>query len=312
MTPTATINPFDRLGLTLFFAVSLHTALILGVGFDIWKSKPRMAERTLEIMVVQKPRKPEEPMKEDFLAQTSQLGGGTLEEKAKPTSPPKPILPPEPVKKPAPEVTAPAVPVESPAPAPKPVSKPEPKPAAPPSPPKKVVTSKNPDKKVVTALPKPPVEKKRKLTAAQLLASTNREIARLSASLDHKTPEYAKRPRKKFLNASTKEYKYANYLDAWRRKVERIGNLNYPDEARRRKLYGHLVLEVEVKPDGSAARITLSRSSGHKLLDDAAIRIVRLAAPFSPFPAEIRKETERLIITSNRQFLSNNRLSSGR
>jgi protein TonB len=310
MNPTATINPFDRLGLTLFFAVSLHVALILGIGFDIWKNKPSMAERTLEIMVVQKPRKPEEPKQEDFLAQTSQLGGGNLPEKAKPQSPPKPILPPEPVKKPAPEVMAPAIPAAPPAP--KPMAKPEPQPAAPPAAPKKVITSKNPDKKVVTAAPKPPVKKMQKLTAAQLLASTNREIARLSATLDHKTQEYAKRPRKKFISASTKEYKYANYLEAWRRKVERIGNLNYPDEARRRKLYGQLVLEVEVKPDGSTARITLSHSSGHKLLDDAAIRIVRLAAPFSPFPAEIRKETDRLIITRTWQFLSNNRLSSGK
>lgn len=310
MNPTATINPFDRLGLTLFFAVSLHVALILGIGFDIWKNKPRMAERTLEVMVVQKPRKPEEPITEDFLAQTSQQGGGTQPEKAKPKSPPKPILPPEPIKKPLPEVTAPPVPIE--APAPKPVAKPSPKPAAPPAPSKKVITSKISDKKVVATAPKPPAEKKQKLTAAQLLASTNREIARLSATLDDKSKAYAKRPRKKFISASTKEYRYANYLEAWRRKVERIGNLNYPDEARRRKLYGHLVLQVEVKPDGSIARINLNRSSGHKLLDDAAIRIVRLAAPFSPFPAEIRKETDRLIITRTWQFLSNNRLSSGK
>lgn len=312
MNHAATITPFDRLGLTLFFAVALHTALILGVGFDIWRSKPQVAERTLEIMVVQKPRPPEEPVKEDFLAQTSQQGGGTLPEKAKPTSPPKPLLPPEPKTKPAPEVMAPPIPVETPAPTPKPATKPKPKPTAPPPPPKKVVTVKKSEQKVTTAPPQPPAEKKPQITTAQLLASTNREIARLSTVIDQKTQAYAKRPRKKFINASTKEYKYANYLEAWRRKVERIGNLNYPDEARRRQLYGNLILEVELNQDGSVMQIRLTHSSGHKLLDDAAMRIVELAAPFAPFPAEIRKETDRLVITRTWQFLSSNRLGWGK
>ena len=151
-------------------------------------------------------------------------------------------------------------------------------------------------------------ESRRGGTAAQLFASRGEEIARLTAELERKGSAYAKRPRRKAISASTTEYKYAAYLDAWRRKVESIGNLNYPDEARRKRLYGDLVLHVAVRSDGSVERIRLLHSSGHKLLDDAAKGIVRLAAPFAPFPPDILEETDILDITRTWQFLSSNRL----
>ncbi|MBV2090131.1 MAG: energy transducer TonB, partial [Candidatus Thiodiazotropha sp. (ex Ctena orbiculata)] len=147
-------------------------------------------------------------------------------------------------------------------------------------------------------------------TARQLLNSKNMEIARLTAELERKSEAYAKLPKRKAISASTKEYKYASYLDAWRRKVERIGNLNYPDQAKRDRLYGNLVLHVAVKADGSVDQIRVLHSSGHKILDDSAIRIVRLAAPFSPFPNEIRKETDILDITRTWQFLRSGKLNA--
>jgi protein TonB len=140
------------------------------------------------------------------------------------------------------------------------------------------------------------------------MASTNQEISRLTAELHRKTEAYAKRPRHKHISARTKEYKYASYLDAWRRKVERVGNLNYPDEARRQRLHGSLILHVALRPNGTIINVWVRRSSGHKLLDDAAVRIVKLAAPYAPFPAEIRKETDVLDITRTWQFLSSNQL----
>jgi len=94
-------------------------------------------------------------------------------------------------------------------------------------------------------------------------------------------------------------------MEAWRSKVERIGNLNYPDEARKRKLSGSLILDVALNPDGSVNDVVVRRSSGQKILDDAAIRIVHLAAPFAPFPADIRKDTDILHITRTWQFLNN-------
>lgn len=295
MNGQATVNPVDRFGLTLFVAVALHVVVILGISFKLEKLKPPAnPDRTLEIMVLQHPKKAKQPDKADFLAQTDQQGGGNQEEKVRPTT----VAPPPPPK-PEPIPVQQSQPVQQPTP-------------APPQQAKKVLTQKQPAKKQIATKPKPPVktEVKKKLTAAQLLASSNMEIERLTAELDRKARAYAKRPRKKFLSASTKEHKYANYLDGWRRKVERIGNLNYPDEARRRKLYGNLVLEVSIRQDGRIKEIVIRKSSGHKLLDDAAKNIVKLSAPFSPFPAEIREETDIIVITRTWQFLNSNKLFS--
>ncbi len=96
-------------------------------------------------------------------------------------------------------------------------------------------------------------------------------------------------------------------MEAWRAKVERVGNLNYPDDARKKKLSGSLILDVALNSDGSVSRITVRRSSGIKVLDDAAIRIVELSSPFAPFPEQIKEETDILHITRTWQFLNNNR-----
>ena len=288
------ISDVDRIGLTLFVAIALHAVIILGVGFTFEKSKQQQPpDRTLEIMVVQNPIKVEKSKDADFLAQTNQQGGGNEKEKVHPTT--KQISPPSPRAAKRQEQ--------------------ENRPVSPPEPPSTrhkfdpVLTSQQPAQKKVLNRPEKTNETKRiQLNAAQLLASSDREIARLSAELDKKTQVYSKLPRHKRITASTQEYSYANYLDAWRRKVERIGNLNYPEEARRRKLYGNLVMHVALRPDGSIKEINIRQTSGHKLLDDAAIRIVRLAAPFAPFPEEIRKETDILDIIRTWQFLNTNRL----
>ncbi len=99
-------------------------------------------------------------------------------------------------------------------------------------------------------------------------------------------------------------------MEAWRAKVERVGNLNYPDEARRRKLSGKLQLDVALKPDGSIHSIKVRRSSGKRVLDDAAVRIVKLAAPFARFPESFRDEVDILHIQRTWQFLRTNRLAS--
>ncbi len=108
--------------------------------------------------------------------------------------------------------------------------------------------------------------------------------------------------RSKYVNANTHEYQYAAYLEAWRRKIERIGNMNYPSDAERRSLQGRLVLEVVLNAEGGIHDILLLRTSGYKLLDDAAVRIVQRSAPFAPFPPDIRKETDLLHITRTWQF----------
>ncbi len=312
MSRPAIISSFDRLGLTLFFAISLHITLILGVGFEITQPKPQAAARTLEVMVVHNARKPKEPDEADFLAQTDQQGGGEQQEITKPTVEPIPPRLPVPPAKSQPALETPVAPAAATpsTPEPEPVSEPT---SPTPQPSKKLVAQKA-SKTTVDSAPPPKTQetakpkKRKRLSISQLLASSNQEIKRISAELDRKTKAYAKRPRRKAINASTKEYKYATYLDAWRRKVERVGNLNYPDEAKRKKLYGNLVLHVAVRADGSIDSLRILHSSGHKLLDDAAVRIVKLAAPFAPFPPDILNETDILDITRTWRFLSSNRL----
>jgi len=118
------------------------------------------------------------------------------------------------------------------------------------------------------------------------LAESARAMARLEGEISKSLDEYSKRPRKKFLGARTEEYVLAPYLDAWKQKIERIGTLNYPDAARG-KIYGSVVIYVELRADdGSLYNAEISRSSGHKVLDNAALRILQMAAPFGPIPRE--------------------------
>jgi len=134
-------------------------------------------------------------------------------------------------------------------------------------------------------------------------------IARLEAQLSRSIDEYNKRPRKQFVGARTAEYRFAQYVEDWRLKIERIGNLNYPEGARGR-IYGSLRLSVSINADGSLAALDMERSSGHEVLDLAAKRIVQMAAPFSRFPDNIRRDTDILVITRTWHFAPGDRVFS--
>ncbi|MBY0498441.1 MAG: TonB family protein [Nitrosomonas sp.] len=138
------------------------------------------------------------------------------------------------------------------------------------------------------------------------------DIARLRAQVDQDHDSYQKRPKRKFVGARTREYRFARYVEDWRLKVERIGNLNYPEAARKEKLYGNLQLTVGIRADGSLESIEVNRSSGKKILDDAAINIVKLAGQngFAPFPPDIRQDTDILHITRTWVFASSDTLLS--
>ncbi|MCP5145051.1 MAG: energy transducer TonB [Gammaproteobacteria bacterium] len=139
-------------------------------------------------------------------------------------------------------------------------------------------------------------------SAAQLITSSF-ALASINSELEQRLSAYAEQPRRKFISASTREYRYAAYMEAWRAKVERVGNLNYPEEARRRHLTGSLEMNVAIDAQGRVRDITIVRSSGHPELDTAAVRIVELAAPFAAFPPDIRKEADILEITRVWQFV---------
>ena len=128
------------------------------------------------------------------------------------------------------------------------------------------------------------------------MADRSLAMLNLQAQIARQTQAYQERPRKRFIGANTREYRFAQYEEDWRAKIERVGTLNYPAEARG-KLYGTLRLSVTIRPDGTVESIDLDRSSGLKVLDQAAFRIVQMAAPFAVFPPDIRKDTDLLVIT---------------
>jgi protein TonB len=136
------------------------------------------------------------------------------------------------------------------------------------------------------------------------------ESLRLEAQIAKEMDAYAKRPRRRFVGARAEEYRFARYVEDWRLKVERIGNMNYPEAARAQKLYGSLLLRVGIRADGRVESIAVDRTSGQKVLDAAAARIVELAAPFSVFPPDIKRDTDILYITRTWTFAPGDSLTS--
>lgn len=136
------------------------------------------------------------------------------------------------------------------------------------------------------------------------------EVMRLEAQISRDLELYQNQPKRKQVGVRATEYRFARYVEDWRQKVERWGNLNYPEAARQQHLYGSLVLTVAIRADGSVENIVVTRSSGHRLLDAAAVRIVEIAAPYAPLPPEIRKDTEVLEITRTWTFARGDELRS--
>jgi protein TonB len=290
--PAPTITAFDRLGLTLFFAVVLHALIILGITFSNELLKKPELVQTMEITLVQS--KSDSPAEDaQFLAQANQQGSGNTVETDRPVAPRQQQVA-------TPHKNVGTAPESSPAVMPR-EQTPQARQQA-------VMTVEQASKQSATR-PQSARQQTETPTASQLIARSM-QIASASAEYEQQKLANKTQERSKFITASTTEYNYASYMDAWRQKVERIGRINYPEEARRRKLTGKLVLTVALRPDGTIHSISLDRSSGNRVLDDAARRIVRLAAPYAPFPDNIRAETDLLHITRTWIFQSGNRLTS--
>jgi len=302
----STVSVWDRFGFTLFMAAALHAMVILGIAFNSSPSRPPVT--TLEITLSQYQSKVV-PKEADFIAPTNQVGSGSEEKKHLPAvSQHAEMQASEPVPL-ASQQTAAAEPVPEPQP-PQPATqelstKPERSPEKSSAGGIKTVTTtakaerRQAEKQQHDKAAAPP----RSSGAATSLLARSIEMASLQAQIDQAEEWLAKRPRvKRLTSATTKAREDAAYLDSWRRKIEMVGNLNYPEEARRGKTYGQLRLLVAILPDGSVKEISVLKSSGHKVLDDAAVRIVRLAAPFQPFPQEMRSNADILEIIRTWKF----------
>jgi periplasmic protein TonB len=144
----------------------------------------------------------------------------------------------------------------------------------------------------------------------QELITAAKEIDKLEAQIAKQQDEYQKRPKRKFIGARTKEYRFALYVESWRQKVERIGNMNYPEAAKAQKLYGQLRMTVSIKADGSLESVIIDQKSNYPVLDEAAKRIVELAAPYAVFPEDIKRDTDILSITRTWTFTQEDSLST--
>ena len=294
-------------------AVVLHLLLLLGVGFEMPEPLERPAGN-IELLIVQQPGTGPMPPTPDSVPAQADRAGETLVplpelDEAQPAAASdgadavddaEPMTPEPPAEPPMAELL----------PAPEPAAEPMPEPEQPPEPEQRPVEAEpeRPEPLATEQPAIPPEEAAPKVSAADILASRSAEIERLTARIDAQTSAYASRARRKAISTSTREYRYATYMEAWRRKVERIGNLNYPEEAKRLGLYGSLILHVAIRADGSLDSVRVVRSSGQRVLDQAAVRIVELAAPYAPFPPDISAETDILDITRTWQFQRNNQL----
>ncbi|PCJ28238.1 MAG: energy transducer TonB [SAR86 cluster bacterium] len=280
----------ERFGFTVFLSACVHAIIILGVGFTYFEELN--SEPTLEITMAQY-RSELAPDEADFLAQENQIGSGTLDSKAAPSSPFESDFNADTIQKVIPIPQAPDI-----------LSDAEILDAA-------VIASIRSSDQVQQQLEELEPDTEQLISENAAPNELSLAIASLQAQLDLQRQAYAKRPRKYTISsASTIKSHDALYLDGWRRRIEAVGNINYPEQAREQQLYGSLRLMVAILPDGRIQNIQILRSSGHSVLDQAAVEIVRLAAPFEPFPEAMRAQADILEIIRTWRFHEGNALTS--
>jgi protein TonB len=280
--PEALVTPSHRKMLTYTFAISVFVhALVLAIHFSPFDLK-KFADKgpPLEVALVNA-KTASKPTKADILAQANLDGGGNTDENRRAKTP-LPVLPKD---SPTNDVAVAA---------------------------QKVEDLERQTRELMTQLKSMPVaapqvqpidapERTESPTANEVMQRTL-EAIRLEAQIAKDMDAYQKRPKRRFIGARAEEYRFARYVEDWRLKVERIGNLNYPEAARQNKLYGNLLLTVAIKSDGSIESVEVNRTSGKRILDAAAVKIVEMAGPYAPFPPDIKRDTDVIHITRTWTF----------
>ena len=269
------LGKHGRMQVAVAVSVVFHVILIFGVSFKLPDLSKSM-NQPLEVTLVNA-KSQAKPTKADALAQANLDGGGNTDARRRARSP----LP----------VPREARPEADLAMAQKRVERLERE--------AKQLMTQAKSKTSVASVPETPQPKEEPQVApnAAEIMSRSLEIARLEASIAREWDSYQQRPRRRFIGARTQEFRFARYVEDWRVKIERVGEMNYPQAARDQRLYGTLVVTVSIKSDGSLERVDINRPSGQRILDAAALRIVQFAAPFAPFPADIAKDTDIISIT---------------
>lgn len=325
------ITAVDRLIFTLIFSIIIHLVIILGVSFTVTSPPTNAPLASIDITLV-KQQTEAAPDQADYLAQANNEGGGETDEKSPEPSPEAAL----PIAQEAASLsqTEPSPTIEEPTPEPEPLPavmpvpvvteviekksepvKPTPVKPKPPAKQAKLITQKKAERKVeqvdIAEITEPATVTPT-LSASELMFQARNEIDTLQQQLDNAAKSLSKRPKKRRVSASTKEYAAAAYMKSWEMKIERIGNMNYPQAAKREGLNGSLMLSVDINPDGSVPPdgIVVSRSSGHKVLDDAAVKIVRLGAPYAAIPEDVLRDNDMLTIIRTWKFETNRGLST--
>ncbi len=284
-------DPSSRLDVAILISLIFHAAILFGVTFKLPIPKSDNVVTPLEVVLVNS-KSTSKPHKTNLLAQANLDGGGNTDDNRSAKTPFP--LPPEhkqsiDVSKSKQKIKQ----LEQEA--------------------ERLMTTVNSKKIIHQSNSHLEQSKQREKTLdTSDLIQRSREIIRLEAQAARDFDAYQKRPKRKFIGARTKEYRFARYVEDWRVKVERIGNLNYPETAKRKGLYGNLQLTVGIMADGTLESIEINRSSGNKTLDEAAINIVKLAGQngFSPFPPDISRDTDILHITRTWMFTRSDELIS--
>ncbi|PAV25316.1 energy transducer TonB [Tamilnaduibacter salinus] len=275
------VSEFDRLTFTLFVAVALHGILVLGVTFAPQEPEPQAQTMDITLSRFDDKKAPDEA---DFLAATNQQGSGTQKEKRQVTTTRK-----------APVRDAQVKPVTPPQPQSTPEQQDTDR--------QQVTTTADSERERSTETAEESRKKTQEPAKKKSLMQRSLEIASLEAKLDRQRRAYARRPRiLRVTAASTLSSDNAWYVQNWVSRVTRVGNLNYPAEARRAGIYGSLRMVVVVRRDGSLEDVEILESSGSRVLDDAAIRIVRMAAPFQSFTPEMKGHIDQLEIIRTWSF----------
>jgi periplasmic protein TonB len=267
----------NKIGATFIFSLLVHGLLLFGIGVSYVATRPALP--TLDVTLVNVANN-EAPDKADFLGQANNQGGGDSDKASRPSQPFSGLLP-----KPTPG-TAPQQ-VEAATPSPQQATDQ-----------RMLTTSGNANFSVNSDT----ANDARDTAADADEARIAQEAAQLAAEVREQSQAYAKRPHKKFISASTKEYVYAAYMRGWVDRIERVGNLNYPELAREQHLHGDVILTVGLNRDGSVHSIDVTQSSGYAVLDKAAEAIVKLCAPFPPLPPDSKEKVDILYITRTWQF----------
>ena len=278
------ISTADKNILTFTLSALLLSALILGIVFTLEEPTKNDSLPSLDI-ILSKQKSIETPDKADFLAQNDQIGGGDSLKNVRPQNIKTGIAVDD-------QGNHMQEQLEN-IPNSKPVKNVE------------VLTSIKSDKQFQSNKSKPEITSKPNNPNQKL--THNKKLAKLENNISQRIQSYAKRPKSKYISASTKSFEYANYMQSWVKKIERVSNLNYPNEARKRNFVGTLIMTIGINKDGIIQNIKIVQSSGFKSIDDAAIHLVQLSGPFEPFP-QTKNKVDVLYITRTWQFLPGNKL----